>query len=143
MTVGYRIRCGPVPETAVEELERRLGRVLPPAYRAYLRQQNGGWLEDNNEAVKIVFGVGADPSALDLWRKLDVFAGRVPSWLLPVAQDEYGNLFCVSLRDADLGSVWFWDHEEEADEGEPPTEDNLTRRDDDWTAFLASLRPPD
>ena len=44
----------------------------------------------------------------------------------PPADDEYGNLFCVSLRDSDHGSVWFWDHEQEAGDNQPPTESNLS-----------------
>jgi hypothetical protein len=77
-----------------------------------------------------------------MWSRLDTFAGRVPEWLLPVARDEYGNLFTVSLRDEDRSSVWFWDHEEESDdEDDEPTEDNLTCVADDWPIFLQSLGP--
>jgi len=76
-----------------------------------------------------------------MWKKLKTFSGRHPSWLLPVAQDEYGNLFCLSLRDEDFGTVWFWDHEEEADEDEPPTEDNVSQIATDWRAFIERLGP--
>jgi hypothetical protein len=61
--------------------------------------------------------------------------------LLPVASDQFGNLFAVSLRDEDNGSVWFWDHEEEADEDEPPTEANIKLMGPDWSTFLRSLQP--
>jgi hypothetical protein len=77
-----------------------------------------------------------------MWQKLDIYAERVPDWLLPVASDALGNLFAVSLRDQDRGSVWFWDHEREADEDEPPTETNLRRKAADWRTFLESLGPP-
>jgi hypothetical protein len=76
-----------------------------------------------------------------MWRKLATYDERVPGWLLPVASDEYGNLFAVSLREPDNGSVWFWDHEEEADEGEPPSEENIEYKAKDWLSFLAALAP--
>lgn len=76
-----------------------------------------------------------------MWRKLETFRDRVPGWLLPVAQDAYGNLFAISLREQDRGSVWFWDHEEEADEGEPASEDNIERRAPDWQTFIEAIRP--
>lgn len=141
MTVGYRRIEPPAPEERVDELERRIGAALPDDYRAYLIGQDGGRLDDNDRAVKTVFGVGDVPDWADLWHKIDIYAGRVPSWLLPVANDEYGNLFCLSLRESDRGSVWFWDHEEEADEDESPSEGNLTPGAANWSAFLASLRP--
>jgi hypothetical protein len=114
---------------------------LPPSYRDYLSEQDGGWLDSNTQAVKEVFGLGSVQDSANLWKILTTFADRIPSWLLPVARDEYGNLFAVSLRDQDNGSVWFWDHEEEAGEGEPPSEDNITYKAKDWPGFLARLSP--
>lgn len=143
MTVGYRRQAEPAPAEDVERLERRIGRPLPAAYRDYLRHRDGGRLEDNSEAVNEIFGVGPDaPEWANMWDKLEVYADRVPNWLLPVASDAFGNLFAVSLRDNDNGSVWFWDHEREADEDEPPTETNLKRKAPDWRSFVESLQPP-
>jgi cell wall assembly regulator SMI1 len=142
MAVGYLRREPPASPEQIDALERRIGVPLPADYRAYLAAQNGGRLENNNEAAKTIFGLGELPDYTNMGDKLDTYAGRVPAWLLPVAQDEYGNLFAVSLRPRDNGSVWFWDHEEEADEGEPPTEDNLERKADSWTGFLDGLTPP-
>jgi hypothetical protein len=75
------------------------------------------------------------------WGKLQTYHDRVPTWLLPVAGDEYGNLFAISLRANDFGSVWFWDHEEEADEGESPAEGNIELKAPNWAAFLEGLQP--
>lgn len=144
MSVGYRRQAAPAPADQIERLERRIGRPLPDSYRDYLRQHDGGQLQDNSEAVNEIFGVGPEaPEWASMWQKLDVYDDRVPTWLLPVASDAAGNLFAVSLRDSDRGSVWFWDHEWEADEDEPPTEENIERRAKDWPTFLDALRPPD
>lgn len=141
MLVSYVRREPPASPELIERLERRVGRTLPTSYRDYLRHQDGGRPTDNHEAVKTIFGLGDVPDWASMWRKLDTFQERVPGWLLPVAQDEYGNLFAISLRSEDLGSLWFWDHEEETDEGESPTEENIELRAADWPTFLDSLRP--
>ena len=139
--VTYRDRRPPASTHFVARLERHVRRALPPAYRDYLLEQDGGRLCDNSEAIKQILGLGDLPEFASLWHALEVYADRVPYWLLPVASDEFGNLFAVSLRDEDNGSVWFWDHEQEADEDEPPTEDNIKLMAPDWPTFLASLQP--
>ena len=98
-------------------------------------------MDNNHEAVKTIFGLGSVPDWASMWEVLQVYHDRVAVWLLPVAQDEYGNLFAISLRREDFGSVWFWDHEEEADEGEPPTEKNIEYKAANWLSFLDSLQP--
>jgi cell wall assembly regulator SMI1 len=141
--VTYRDRRPPASTHLVARLEQHVRRALPPAYRDYLTEQDGGRLSDNSEALNQILGLGDLPEFASLWHKLEVYADRVPYWLLPVATDAFGNLFAVSLRDEDNGSVWFWHHEEEADEDEPPTEDNIKLMAPDWPTFLASLQPAD
>ncbi|BCJ70026.1 SMI1/KNR4 family protein [Polymorphospora rubra] len=142
MSAIYREQEPPAPSDRLDLLERRLGRPLPADYRRYLTESDGGWLADNTGAVKNIFGVGDVPDSASLWEVLDVYRHRVPAWLLPVADDEYGNLICLSLRDTDLGTVWFWDHEEEAGDG-APAEDNIAVRAGSWEQFLETLRPVD
>ena len=139
----YRDRRPPASTDLVARLEEHVRRALPPPYRDYLLEQDGGRVFDNSEALQQILGLGDLPEFASLWHKLEVYADRVPYWLLPVATDAFGNLFAVSLRDEDNGSVWFWDHEEEADEDEPPTEDNIKLMAPDWPTFLASLQPAD
>jgi hypothetical protein len=144
MAVGYRRREPPADPELIERLERRIRHRLPASYREYLEQQDGGRLEDNSEVVNDIFGLGDDvPDWANMWDALETFDGRTPSWLLPVARDVYGNLFTISLRDQDEGSVWFWDHEAEADEDEPPSVENIECRAADWLTFLDGLTPID
>lgn len=141
MAVPYYEPQPPAPPEAVDRLEQRIGRALPPSYRNHLLQHDGGRMDNNNRYLHTVFSVGAVKPIASIFSRLDTFAGRVPDWLLPVARDEGGNLFALSLRDTDYGSVWFWDHEYEAYEGEEPTEDNITRVSEDWETFMQSLNP--
>ncbi len=98
-------------------------------------------MDNNDRAVHTVFSVGAVKPIASIFSRLGNFASRVPTWLLPLARDEGGHLFALSLCEADSGTVWFWDHEYEAGEGDQPTEDNITRAADDQQTFLQSLNP--
>ncbi len=140
MAVEYRRREPGASPELVERLEARIGTSLPPEYREYLLAQDGGRLASNDGAVKNIFGLDDVPEWASMWENLDVYNGRVPSWLLPVADDEYGNLYAISVRPADFGSVWFWDHEEEADEGEPASEENISLKAASWSGFLEGLQ---
>jgi len=143
MAVAYRHREPPASPEQIVRLEERLGRALPADYRDYLLAQDGGRLASNDRAVDTIFGLGDVPDWASMWDKLDVLKDRMPSWLVPVADDAYGNLYAVSLRPSDFGSVWFWDHEEEADEGQPPSEENISFKAGSWTAFLERLQQVD
>ncbi|KUL39289.1 hypothetical protein ADL15_09995 [Actinoplanes awajinensis subsp. mycoplanecinus] len=131
----------PASAQNLARLEERVGRTLPASYRDHLLQQDGGRMDNNDQYLHTVFSVGDVKPIASIFSRLDTFAGRVPEWLLPVARDEGGNLFALSLREKDFGSVWFWDHEFEADEGEPPTEDNIRLITSDWATFIQSMNP--
>ncbi|MGS2807396.1 SMI1/KNR4 family protein [Nocardia sp. MW-W600-9] len=117
--------------------------TLPVDYRAYLLGCDGGWMEDNDQVVDEVFGVRADiGEGVSIWDKLEVYEGRVPRWFLPVARDSYGNLFALSLRPEDHGTVWFWDHEEgDGNDDLPPTGRNISIVSSCWSEFIANLTP--
>ena len=74
-----------------------------------------------------------------LLRAQETYRNRVPAWLLPVAKAEGGNLILIALSGDDAGAVYFWDHEQEADEGEPPTTENLYRLADSFEDYVHQL----
>src|SRR5262245_58742105 len=144
MAVAFSESQLPASGESIQRLERHIGRPLPSGYRDFLRQHDGGPLDLNDKAVNEVFGLGDDvPDFASMWHNLETYRERVPDWLLPVADDSFGNLFTISLRPQDEGSVWFWDHENEADEDEPPTAENIRLVAPDWPTFLNSLNPVD
>lgn len=141
----------PADEATAVAAERRLGRRIPDAYREFLLQErNGGRLVPNvcvlPEARRVGVGVTdflgvGRPDETDLVRVAVQYRDRVPDDMLPVAHAEGGNLVCLSLSDHDPGAVFFWDHEEEADEGERPTRENLHWIAGSLREFAAALRP--
>lgn len=141
----------PADETSVARAERRLGRRIPEEYREFLlHERNGGRPSSNisvlpgarrvGVGVTDFLGVGHSDDT-DLARVSAQYHDRIPADLLPVAHAEGGNLVCLSLGGHDRGAVHFWDHEEEAEEGEPPARRNLHRIADSFRDFAASLRP--
>ena len=125
----------PLQEVDIVGVERRLGIHLPSDYRSFLLTHNGGYPEPS--VFTISRGVSGELGVVnrfygiwkekeyDLLSEVETFQGRMPANLLPIACDPGGNQICLSVSGSDRGKVYFWFHEEEADEGEPPTYDNV------------------
>jgi hypothetical protein len=142
----------PVSEEALAAAEQRLAEVgqrIPPSYRAFLANSDGGrpvknrfsfQQEDRDEGdtVKVFLGIAPVPppasnlidTAASLWE-------RVPAGVLPIARDPFGNLICLDGRDGRDGPVLFWDHEYEGED--EPDEANLYEIAPDLQTFLDSL----
>lgn len=151
LNVEFARPCAPASPEALAEAERQLEIRIPEDYREFLLQVcNGGRPDDNifegtegeiSTGVGSFFGVGNPEAEDDMIKVYEIYKDRVPSWLLPVADTDTGDLICISIRPEDEGAVYFWDHEREAEEGEPATEENLTRLADSFRAFASALRP--
>jgi len=136
---------------ALSALENKIPGQLPSPYRAFLLQNNGGRPEENSFSmlqqglggVVTFFGILGKGKEGDLNTKRLSMADRVPIRYLPIADAEGGNLLVLSLAPPDLGAVYFWDHELEAEEGEPATKDNLYPIAQSFDEFLQKLRPFD
>jgi len=48
----------------------------------------------------------------DLEEQFETYRGRIPSGVLPIADDPGGNQTCLDVAGAFPGTVWFWDHEQ-------------------------------
>lgn len=60
----------------------------------------------------------------------------IPDWLIPFTEEGGGNLFCCSVRESDLGAIYYYDHEFEY--GEDPQE-HITYLAGSITAFINAL----
>jgi hypothetical protein len=101
--------------TSVESFERRFGRALPKAYRAFLLTANGGRPERDLVTVPgcigspyarihFFFGIGHPIESYDLaWNV--AHASDLPPGLVPIATTEGADMFCLATS----GSVVFWD----------------------------------
>jgi hypothetical protein len=143
----------PAPPDTLAETEERLanlGHRIPPSYRAFLAEQDGGRPVRNtftfdqhdreqSSRVAAFLGVEAAPDG-DLAGTAEL-VGDIPSGVLPIAGDEFGNYVCIDTRNDGDGPILFWDHEEGFDDGEPD-ESNLYEVAPDLETFLAALSEP-
>ena len=139
----------PVSADALAEAEARLaqlGHHIPPSYKAFLADHDGGepvrnrfTYEGDGEVerctVQVFIGVVPSPDG-DLVSKAKVMAERLPAGVIVIADDPGGNHVCLDGRDGRDGPVLFWDHEYE---GDPPDEANLVEIAPDLQAFLDGL----
>jgi len=129
----------------VEAFEKKLGHPLPSAYRDFLLAHNGGRpipsvidIDDcpsGASDVQVFLGLTGQFESETLEWSWDVFRERIPERLLPIADDSFGNLFCLSLTGNDAGQVLFLDRYEES-ESRPYFVGK------DFTEFLSKIREP-
>lgn len=139
----------PVSADALAEAEKELaglGRAIPPSYKAFLAEHDGGKPvrncfafdqdgTDQEDRIRVFFGIAPSPNG-DLTSETWTLSHRTPQGVLPIAEDSLGNYVCLDARDGRDGPVLFWDHEYE---GEPPDEANLYEIAPDLQTFLDSL----
>jgi hypothetical protein len=143
---------GQLTDREIDYAEKRLGRFIPPAYRKFLLKYNGGHpdLSDFRMAgvknstmqfgtVKWFLGINIPEETVNLDYVLETFQDRMPASMFPIARDPGGNLICIAVEGADAGKVFFWDHEYEAEDGEPPTDRNIYIIADSFDQFLDML----
>jgi len=144
----------PVASDELADAERRLselGQHIPRSYKTFLAHHDGGrpvensfsYERDDREIGNVVnafLGIAPMPggnlieTAMSMWE-------RIPAGVLPIAEDQVGNLICLDGRDGRDGPVLFWDHEYE---GDPPDEANLYEIAPDLQTFLDTLiKDPD
>lgn len=140
-----------VNEEKLVYLEKKIGFSLPENYRNFSIKYNGGYPEPGSFVFFDKNLNRQDGSSVDRFlyigekvygsieNYLRVFDSRVPKSYLPVAHDPGGNLILIKLAGADVGGVFFWDHEFEADPGETPSEKNIYFISNDFNEFLGGL----
>ena len=125
--------------------------VIPDDYKNFLIQYNGGRPENStvhfknrDEATMLncIFGFTKDRYG-SFTRYQGVYAGRIPSNTIAIADDAGGNLIIMSISGEDYGKIYFWDHEMEAYEDEDPDYSNLTLVADSFQEFLDNLKSED
>lgn len=136
-------------ETRLRQFEALIGAPLPADYRAFLLAHNGGkpnpsgfrFLKSDKtyseSSVAWLYGLqdgGEYFNSLEL--RYRGYKGRMPATILPIGSDQGGNQICISITD--VGHIYFWDHEREADldEEENPSYDNLYFIADSFSKFL-------
>ena len=148
MNVKIKNAFPPISEAQLIAFEKELGIKLPADYRAFLLKHNGGMPEPNALDVKIddfvvqdgvtCFSAITEDRVFSFSYFLDVYEGRIPKNLFPIADGLSVDLICLSVSGDDYGKVYFWDHNWEVTDGEPDYS-NVHWIADSFTEFLDKL----
>ena len=155
-----------VNEIDISTFETKLQIKLPNQLRSFYLLWNGGlpcpaemplnksvwirlfWNKDakaaaNGPAADLngLFEINALPS-MDFYRTWNDFKDRTPHDLLCFARDSGGSLFLIGIKEYNLGKIFFWDrdYEAEIEVGEIPNYDNIAFVANSFTEFLLALR---
>ena len=117
----------PAPRDQLSDLEGELGVPLPEDYRRFLIACNGGYVggalwftgstPDGASADVGVHHIGGFRKEKHFslpWHR-QVYSDRIPSDLLWIMDDPFGNAICLAFRGTQRECVYFWDHENEPD----------------------------
>ena len=142
----------PITTEDLDALEGRLGIKIPLQYRQWLLKYNGGRPIPSGFRFKREAGPYTDSTIAWFFAVYDgkfenfetkyrfwkITTKRVPGDLVPIARDPFGNLICLSFSGDDQGRVYFWNHEEEGEEG-PATYENCHLIADSFQEFIDHL----
>src|ERR1700732_179109 len=114
----------PLRREDITRVERELGVVFPEDYRQFLLRYNGGRPKPDLFRIEAAgpewddimnWFYCIDKGDLhDLAKKNETFRGRMPREMLAIGNDPLGNQICLAVKGPKKGSVYFWDHENEA-----------------------------
>lgn len=145
--VDFSESRGPLDDFIISICELEWELRLPEDYRRFLATHNGGrpipdaFRFKSGEGGSLVdgfFHIGLEKD-YGLIQNRKSYKDRIPSDLLPIACDPFGNLICIATRGSNYGRVYFWDHEREADDGESADYSNVRLIADAFSGFLEGL----
>jgi hypothetical protein len=137
-----------VGSEAIELFQRIIAAKFPKQYLEFLMHYNGGHpspdvfeISEWNDAssVQNFYKINSKHNYDDLLWSYRTFSERIPPQFLAVASDPGGNQICLAVSGQHYGKVFFWDHENEVDEGSVAGMQNMTLVADNFSVFLNNL----
>lgn len=138
-------KFGKFRRDALIEFENHNEITLPQDYKDFIETYNGGEplkkrLNTVKNDISWFFSFLDEPSWASFFNAIDVFFDRIPSWYIPIARMEGGDLLIMSVYIDNLGLIANWDHENEANEGEASQYfENLKLVANSFTELLSKL----
>lgn len=116
-----------INESNILEFEDKIDLKLPLEYKSFLLKYNGGECEpcefvftengvESDSSVRSFFAIGGIDGDYDLEENVDIYINeekRLLNGLIPIAEDDGGNLICICCLGLETGKIYFWDHENE------------------------------
>ena len=124
----------PATEKDMQTLETLAGFSFPADFRNFMLTQNGGIPEKSTikgpngtkTVLQKIYAISSNAPNLTVGHLLKFYKNRIPYGMFPFGDDPAGNLYLISLLpDDSYGGIFFWDHENEADQEKQPYFDNI------------------
>jgi hypothetical protein len=104
----------------IKDFQNKFKLNLPNEYIDFLLKYNGGipnsvyFLEDDSDVVINFFlSLGREEFNIEeYYIDMVIEQKNIPNDILPIAEDAFGNIICISCRETDYGKIYFWDHED-------------------------------
>jgi len=117
------IKSGPpITESDISVIENKYNFILPREYRAFLLNINGGIPSkryyvneklDYSYVIDLFLSIRANNLSFEeYYEDYKIQSKLLPERMVPIAEDAFGNLICVSIKGEDTGSIYFWNHED-------------------------------
>jgi hypothetical protein len=142
-----------VGEERIARFEGAAHLQLPGEYREFLKRYGNtafeeyirypfidkecSWANNGYGGMSVFYGLDG---IYDLEKEFANHIGRIPSDMLPIAEDGGGNLVCLAFTGPDRGSVFFWDRDAEPEDGEQDLRTNVYLIARSFDDFLKSMR---
>lgn len=118
----------PMPSEELNRIEEQIGAVIPGAFRDFLLEIGAASFgavcnirptqslpsHISLFGLSVFFGADCEQS-YSLSSQIRSYAGRVPETMIPIADNLFGDRYCLGTKGAHKGKIFFWDHENEYD----------------------------
>ena len=138
---------------SIKKLEFDIGSSLPDDYKDFLISYDGGLpepaafdipRENNSSIVKEFFGLDTPLLTASIEYNRRMYENRIPKKFLVIGCDVFGNRIILGIKNDNYGEIFFWDHENEADEDNVEEYyENIYLISKNFSDFLNSLRNPE
>lgn len=118
--LAFRNQGPKISAIEISSFEKEYIFTLPKDYKRYLLENNGGdpnkvyYLENNADlVVNFFYSLGSQKFSLE--QAIDDMKYDDPvvaKDFIPIGEDAFGNVLCLSVNEKTYGNVFSWDHEE-------------------------------
>ncbi|QQZ60521.1 SMI1/KNR4 family protein [Paenibacillus sonchi] len=126
-TIGLPSRDVVYSEVDITKIEEKYNISFPEIYKLFVLKYGNSKFEqeviykslelspctDKNGFNAFDSFFGFDGGLDDVSNKINQYYERIPSSLIPIADDGKGNLICIGVKDGFYEKIYFWYHENE------------------------------
>jgi hypothetical protein len=116
MIIEKSNKYGEIDLVLLERFEKEIGAKLPEQYREFLICHNGGKpvpcdflisKRKGEDSIKQFYGLNYGPTYQRLNENYELCVDRLPSYVIPIGSDDFGNKICIGIKGKNKGKIFF------------------------------------